>query len=257
VSDGSWDWASAVQTAMAAGRPVALVTVVRCEGSTPRAVGAKMLVDVNGLFAGSIGGGALEERAIAEAKACLASGQSKLVHVALGPELGQCCGGAVDVFCETVGGGPELYIFGAGHVARHVVAVLEGTPFRLHLVDERDDWLNAQEVSARVARHVSWEDVASMTAWSDQTSYVAVMTHSHQLDEDIVRALIDKPVRYLGLIGSATKWARIKKRLLARGADVAAAERVRCPIGVDIGGKSPREVAISVAAELVALANRK
>ncbi len=257
MSDGSWDWAGAVQAAMSAGRPIALVTLVRCEGSTPRAVGAKMLVDANGLMAGSIGGGALEERAIAEAKTCLAGGQSKLMHLALGPELGQCCGGAVDVFCEIVSGGPELYLFGAGHVAREVVAVLEGTPFRLHLIDEREDWLRSDVVSARVARHESWEDVTRSTAWSAQTSYVAVMTHSHQLDEDVVRALLDKPLRYLGLIGSATKWTRIKKRLHARGAEPAAIERVRCPIGLDIGGKSPREVAISLAAELIAMANGK
>ena len=257
MSDGSWDWAGAVQAAMSAGRPIALVTLVGCEGSTPRAVGAKMLVDASGLMAGSIGGGALEERAIAEAKTCLSGGRSKLVHLALGPELGQCCGGAVDIFVETVSGGPELYIFGAGHVAREVVAVLEGTPFRLHLVDEREEWLRSEAVSARVARHDSWEEVMRGTSWSAQTSYVAVMTHSHQLDEDVLRALLDKPLRYLGLIGSATKWARIKKRLQARGADGAAIERVRCPMGLDIGGKSPREVAISLAAELVSLANGK
>lgn len=257
MSDGSWDWAAAVQTAAGSGRAFAMVTVVRCDGSTPRAVGAKMLVDDTGRFAGSIGGGALEERAIGEARTCLAGGVSRLVHVALGPELGQCCGGAVDVFCEIVGGGPTLYVFGAGHVAREVVQVLAGTPFRLHLVDERESWLNAEGLPSTIERHDDWRATVEKTAWSASTSYVAVMTHDHQLDEDIVRALLDKPLRYLGLIGSATKWQRIKKRLHARGASVEAIERVRCPIGVPIGGKSPREVAISLAAELIALANGK
>ena len=257
MSDGSWDWAGAVQEAMSAGRPIALVTLVRCAGSTPRAVGAKMLVDAAGRFAGSIGGGALEERAIGEAKHCLELGQSKLLSVSLGPDLGQCCGGVVDVFCEIVSGGPELYLFGAGHVAREVVAVLTGTPFRVHLVDERDEWLRAEGLPANLGRHDDWRHVVERSAWSAATSYVTVMTHDHQLDEDIVRALLDKEVRYLGMIGSATKWARIKKRLLARGGAPEAIERVRCPIGMDIGGKSPREVAISLAAEIIALANGK
>jgi xanthine dehydrogenase accessory factor len=254
VTDANWDWTRAVQTLTTEGRAAVLVTLVRCDGSTPRAVGAKMLVDASGRFAGSIGGGALEERAIAEAQVCLQQRTSKLVHVALGPELGQCCGGAVDVFCETLGSGPDLYVFGAGHVAQSVAQVLAGTPFNVHLVDERSEWLNAPAVPPSVVRHdVAWDELIAKTEWSPVTSYAVVMTHSHELDEQIVRGLFAVRLRFLGLIGSATKWQRIKKRLAARGALPADIDRVRCPVGLDIGGKAPREVAISIASEILAI----
>ncbi len=195
-----------------------------------------------------------EERAIVEAQACLAARTSKLLHVALGPELGQCCGGTVDVFCETLNSGPDLYIFGAGHVAQSLAQVLTGTPFNVHLVDERSEWLNAPGVPASASKHdTPCDELIATTDWSPLTSYAVVMTHSHELDEEVVRALLAVKLRFIGLIGSATKWQRIKKRLVARGTSQADIDRVRCPVGIDIGGKAPREVAISIASEILAI----
>lgn len=247
-----WRWADAVRDVVESGRPAVLVTLIRCDGSTPRNVGAKMLVDASGRVGGSIGGGTLEERAINDARECLVDGQAKVVHVKLGPDLGQCCGGVVDVFCEPLNVGPDLYVFGGGHVAQALVQVLEGTPFRMHVVDERDAWLEA--LPNRVVRHSEgWDEVLRATKWQRTSSYAIVMTHSHELDEEIVRAFAMHDVCFIGLIGSATKWHRISKRLAARGIEDAKIQRVRCPVGLDIGGKSPREVAISIAAELLAV----
>ncbi|MBC7792238.1 MAG: xanthine dehydrogenase accessory protein XdhC [Clostridia bacterium] len=249
-----WSWADAVHDALASRNPCVLVTLIRCDGSTPRAVGAKMLVDAHGRIGGSIGGGSLEERAVNDARECLADGEAKLVHVKLGPDLGQCCGGAVDVFCEPLNVGPELYIFGAGHVAQALVSVLVSTPFCVHVVDERDEWLNAAAMPTIIFKHnEGWNEVVRVTKWQRTRSYAIVMTHSHDADEEIIRAFAAHEVRFLGLIGSGTKWQRIRKRLEARGIDEGKINRIRCPVGLDIGGKTPREVAISIAAELLAV----
>ena len=247
-----WSWADAVRDVYASGKSAVLVTLVRCDGSTPRAVGAKMLVDASGRIGGSIGGGTLEERAVNEARECLAEGRARLIDVKLGPDLGQCCGGAVEVFCEPLNVGPELYVFGAGHVAQALVSVLQATPFRVHVVDEREEWLAS--LPADCVRHPEgWDHVIASTRWLRAQSYVIVMTHSHDLDEEIVRAFAPIDVRFIGLIGSATKWQRIRKRLTARGLPDAQIARIRCPVGLNIGGKTPREVAISIAAELLAV----
>jgi xanthine dehydrogenase accessory factor len=256
TADTMWNWAEAVRDTIAEGRAAVLVTLVRCDGSTPRNIGAKMLVDASGRIGGSIGGGTLEERAVNEARECLAEGRAKLMHLKLGPDLGQCCGGVVDVFCEPLNIGPELWLFGAGHVAQALVSVLEATPFRVHVVDERSEWL--EQMPAGVTKHgEGWDEVVRTVKWQRLLSYAVIMTHSHEVDEEIVRAMAPHDVRFIGLIGSETKWQRIRKRLSARSVDQQRIDRVRCPVGLDIGGKTPREVAISIAAELLSIHHGK
>jgi xanthine dehydrogenase accessory factor len=232
------------------GTPAALVTVVRCTGSTPSAPGAKMIVLADGAFFGTIGGGHLEQLVLGDAKQCLSAGESKTFRYPLGATAGQCCGGVVEVFVDVLHGGPQLYLFGAGHVAQALCRVLAGTPFVVHAVDERDEWTGA--LPAEVRRHgVPWDVFVREAAWSAERTYVAVMTHRHDVDEAIVADVVVRPARYVGLIGSTTKWRRFRERLEGRGMAPSTLDRVKCPIGMDIGGKSPAEVAISVAAELL------
>lgn len=235
------------------GTPAALVTVVRCQGSTPAAPGAKMIVLAQGQepsFFGTIGGGHLEQLALADAQACLASGEAKTFRYPLGATAGQCCGGVVETFVDVLHVGPRLYVFGAGHVAQALCRVLAGTPFAIHAVDEREDWSGA--LPAEVRRHTTpWDVFAGESEWSAERTYVAIMTHRHDTDEAIVADVVKRPARYLGLIGSPTKWRRFRDRLESRGLAKEALDRVKCPIGLDVGGKSPQEVAISIAAELL------
>ena len=236
------------------GTPAALVTVVRCTGSTPSAPGAKMIVLGDGGFFGTIGGGHLEQLVLGDARACLASGEGKTFRYPLGATAGQCCGGVVEIFVDVLHGGPQLYLFGAGHVAQAVCRVLSGTPFVVHAIDERDEWTGA--LPAEVRRHaVPWDVFAREATWSAERTFVAVMTHRHDVDEAIVADVVGnaRPARYVGLIGSTTKWRRFRERLEARGTPASALDRVKCPIGLDVGGKSPAEVAVSVAAELLAV----
>lgn len=251
------DWVSALAELRAQGRPVAVVTVVKVEGSTPRDTGAKMLVTQAGLAWGSIGGGKLEALAIEDAQACLQAGEPAYQRYPLCVKAGQCCGGNTEVFIEVLGRGPLLYLFGAGHVGRALCHVLRGTPFAIHLVDPRPDWLKATELPPGLMLHEEpWEAFVAQAEWSPRV-YAAVLTHSHDLDLAVIQELALRETAYLGLIGSKTKWARFQSLLKADGLTQARLDRIRCPIGLDLGmGKAPQEVAIAIAAQLLKSLNK-
>ncbi len=247
-----WGWAHKLEELEKEGQAVAIVTVVSVSGSTPCALGAKMLVLADGRFFGTVGGGHLERLALDDARACIQAGEPKRFRYPLGAKAGQCCGGVVETFVELGGIGPSLYLFGAGHVGQAVARTLAGTPFQVHVIDEREEWMADGILPAQARRHACpWDEFVREATWDPSSVYVAVMTHRHDTDQEIIGALLDKPTRYLGLIGSRTKWARFKERLSARGATEEQLARVHCPIGLDIGGKAPQEVAVSIAAEVL------
>ena len=131
---------------------------------------------------------------------------------------------------------------------------LIGTPFRLHLIDERKEWVGSDEIPQGVIRHAcEWDDFVEEAEWEDENTYVVVMTHRHDVDQKIIECVVDKPTRYVGLIGSDSKWQRFQQRFEIHGLDLKKFEKVRCPIGLKIGGKAPQEVAISLAAELLSV----
>jgi xanthine dehydrogenase accessory factor len=247
-----WNWTARLEEVRRAGSPAALVTVVRCTGSCPVEPGAKMIVEGGGPAHGTIGGGHLEQLASEDARACIASGESKMMRYPLGATAGQCCGGVVEVFVEPLNVGPVLYLFGAGHVAQALCRVLLHTPFAVHVVDERPEWTGS--LPPDVHTHaIPWDAFVTDAPFRDDRTYVAVMTHRHDLDEEIIADVVKRKAHYIGLIGSQAKWRRFRERLEARGLPPDALDRVRCPIGLDIGGKAPAEVAVSVAAELLAV----
>lgn len=249
-----WDWITKIAELRREAAPAVLVTITGCSGSTPRELGAKMIVLADGRFFGTIGGGNLENLAIDDARAMLAAGKSGCegFKYPLGAKTGQCCGGSVEVMMETLNTGPRLYLFGAGHVGQALSRVLEGTPFVVHVVDERAEWIDSAGVSAAAIRHrMAWDAFVEEASWSERDVYVAVMTHGHDADQDIIEAVAGRPNRYVGLIGSRGKRERFRKRLEMKDFPGGLFDRVHCPIGLDIGGKAPQEVAISVAAELL------
>lgn len=253
------EWVSALADLAGAGRPAVLVTVLRADGSTPREAGAKMVVAEEG-FRGSIGGGHLELKALEIARellaAAVASGEASPAPVlrdfALGPSLGQCCGGSTTILFEPVV--PvrwDVAVFGAGHVGRALVKVLSELPCRVAWIDSREGEFPAA-LPPRVRRVVpeeAAEAVSELPAGCD----VVVMTHSHSVDQDVVEAVMRRgSYRYLGLIGSETKRARCVARLEARGVPAQEIARLTCPIGVaGAKGKLPAEIAIAVAAQLL------
>lgn len=231
------------------------VQVKQTRGSAPREAGTRMWVSATETH-GTIGGGNLEYTALKIAREMLLSGEThRSRKFALGDALGQCCGGAVTLEFsrkEKIEADPvemDVALFGAGHVGRELAAILGRLPCRLTWIDPRPDAFPAG-VCANT-RVVIEEEPAWMVDEAPADAYYLVMTHSHALDLEIVeRVLKRNDVRFLGLIGSDTKAAKFRARLKARGID---SSRLVCPVGLFKAGKHPAEVAVSIAAQLIAL----
>ncbi|MBI4404307.1 MAG: xanthine dehydrogenase accessory protein XdhC [Deltaproteobacteria bacterium] len=248
----SWDWINGCKKLQSEGLPFVLVTIVRCVGSTPRDLGTRMIVRADGGILGTIGGGNLEQMVIRDALDCIQKGITHVVRYPLACRTKQCCGGSVEVLMEAMNIHPVLYIFGAGHVGSRLAEIMLGTPFEVHLIDERKDWLRSQTLPTEIITHTgTLAENEKKILWDKQRTFIVVMTHDHQLDEQIIESIFAHKTAYIGLIGSESKWATFEERLSERGTPAEKLKNVRCPVGLDIGGKSPSEIAISIAAELI------
>lgn len=234
------------------GEAFAWATVVNVKGSAPRHLGAKMIVTPAKSF-DTIGGGALEYAVIKDAREQLRLGEPKTFNYPLGPLLGQCCGGEVDVFIEPVLPQREVVVFGAGHIAEHLVPMLKRLNFRVSLVDERSERIDLPQFDPADTRLNELPIDALKGMKFNDGLYIIVLTHAHIHDEEIVEYCLDKPLKYLGLIGSKTKWEKFKARYRAKGFKEEQFARVKTPIGLDIGAESPFEIAVSIIGELIKL----
>lgn len=249
-------------------RPAVVVEVAAARGSVPRGAGTRMLVAADAVV-GSVGGGHLELKAIGHARALL-HGVARAEAVererfALGPALGQCCGGAVELAytpldrADPAAWPPPaprfwLQLHGAGHVGRAVVRLLSDIDCRVQWVDGRaDEYPSERPLPAHVEAVVT-ESPAAEVAGAPPGAAFLVMTHSHALDFDIVRAVLARndDRDWLGLIGSASKRAHFESRLRQRGVAAPAVARMRCPVGVEgIAGKEPAVIAVAIVAQLL------
>jgi xanthine dehydrogenase accessory factor len=207
-------------------------------------------------FSGSIGGGVLENEALTTARRLLAEGASgpTLEKVMLGADRDQCCGGAVTLLFEVlVPEGITLALFGAGHVGKALVRVLEGTGVRVLWFDERPTPFPPGISACTWASTRETPDPAGVVPDLPSGARVLVMTHSHQRDYEILAALLARAdLGPLGVIGSKTKWARFRARLLEAGHAPERIDAIACPIGLPgVGGKRPAEIAISIAADIL------
>jgi xanthine dehydrogenase accessory factor len=248
--------------------PAVLVTVQASRGSVPREAGAWMAV-FSAATLGSIGGGHLEFQAIAQARAHLAGDQAEsVVRYALGPALGQCCGGEVHLSFEDVCAadapalrsrllvrGAPVALFGGGHVGRALVRVMAHLPVQLTWIDSRDE-IFPTDVPDNVQCEHSDPVQAPVSSLVSGTR-VLIMSFSHAEDLDVVAACLQRQRRqadlpYIGLIGSTTKWATFRHRLEARGFTPQELAQITCPIGVPgIQGKAPEVIAVAVAAQIL------
>jgi len=250
------NWYQAVAQCEDRGEPYVLVTVLGVTGSVPREPASKMVVTGEQSY-DTIGGGHLEYRICQQARERLAKQDyiSEMANFPLGASLGQCCGGSVSVLIEAHQGcEQELVIFGAGHVAKALVTILGGLPWRVTWVDERADQFPA-DCPGNVRIHHTDDpvgDAPSLCAGKQ----VLILTHNHQLDFELCRTLLTEgSCTGIGLIGSDTKAERFRQRLDHRGFSAADIDSIRCPVGhADVPGKRPMEVAVSISAELLSLA---
>jgi xanthine dehydrogenase accessory factor len=233
---------------------VALVTVTKCLGSTPCVVSSRMIVTKDKKIFGTIGGGKLEFKAIDEA--IFAMNENKIIEstYTLGPEFEQCCGGKVEFMIEPMNQSPEVFVFGAGHIGVEIAQLLIGTPFKVHLIDSRENWFESLELESHINVHsVKLNDFKTFkdaVNWNEN-SYVLVLTHDHTIDFDIIAMALKEETKFLGLIGSKTKRVRFNNMLIKEMGIEEGMSNVVCPIGLDIGGDTPKEIAISVVAQLL------
>ncbi len=252
---------AAVTDALERGEPAALVTIVATTGSTPQRVGAKMLVYSDGRIVGTIGGGCYENDAFWKARDAINSRTPQLVHYELdddfAQESGLICGGQMDVYIEPIEPSPELYVIGAGHVGFHLARLAHQVGFRVHVVDDREKFANRERFPD--AADVVVEDIPSWIARASLPAhaYAVIVTRGHTNDLEALRALAPRELRYLGLIGSKAKVARIFEQLVEDQIPADRLTRVHAPIGLDIGAVTPQEIAVSILAELIAVKHGK
>jgi xanthine dehydrogenase accessory factor len=172
-------------------------------------------------------------------------------------ETGLICGGQMDVYIEPIEPSPELYIVGAGHVGFHLARLAGEVGFRVHVADDREKFANAERFPTAV--EIVVEDIPSWIAAAriPPHAYVVIVTRGHTNDLEALRALAPRDLRYLGLIGSRAKVARIYDALVEDRMPAGLLERVHAPIGLDIGAVTPQEIAVSILAELIAVKHGK
>jgi len=234
--------------------PCVLLTLLADKGSVPRNCGTKMIVGREQSYL-TIGGGHLEYQCIAMAREMLEKQTTTphTEHFNLGARLGQCCGGMTTVLFEPlIQPQPQIVVFGAGHVGQALVALLATLPCHITWVDERADMFGCAPKGVK-----TWqaEDPLDAVKAAPAQSYFIVMTHHHPRDLELSEAILKRgDYRYLGLIGSHTKRQRFAYRLAGKGITEQQLSTLRCPVGLpDVKGKLPAEIAVAIAAEIIAV----
>lgn len=245
------DVAAAIVELIDRGERGALATVVAASGSTPQVPGAKMLIRADGSIVGTVGGGRIEQVVLEILKEVLADGRPRKQRHRLLQDLGMCCGGEMELFCELVEGRSPLVVFGAGHVGLALVRVAEVAGFAATVVDPREE-LNTAERFPRATRLVVEPAEAIGRLGLHAGTFVVITTHDHAIDEDTLARCLPLPRRYLGMIGSRRKVIRVYQRLRHKGVTASLAN-VAAPVGLDLGSLTPEEIAVSIVAEMIAV----
>ncbi len=239
------------------GERMALAAVIARRGSTPRKDPAKMLVFEDGRQIGTVGGGCMEAEVSRAALEAIRTQKPQLLRFDLTEddleETGLICGGTLEVYVEPILPQPWLFILGAGHVGRCLARTARDLGFRIAVADDRIKYANRERFPEAEALHVGdWEKVLEELP-VDPSSYVVIVTRGHQFDLVCLRFALKSRARYIGLIGSRRKIRLFFEKLESEGVDPAEFARVSAPVGLDIGSETPEEIAVSIAAELIAV----
>jgi len=237
---------------LARGKATVLLTVVQAEGSVPRGAGAKMLVGLNGVVAGTIGGGNFEHEMVTKAAAVLQTGRPALLEYADRQDQGLACGGSYLVFAEPLTMPKRLFILGCGHVGRALARLAEGCGYQVLLFDDRP------ASGDTAGQYVEVADNEDPFAGYDPRSGDALVIagRSHSVDLQALRAALRKSFSFIGLLGSSRKKKQFFELLEREGVSEETLARIYTPVGLDIGARTPEEIAVAIMAQLIA-ANRQ
>ncbi len=251
---------TALVQALETGTSAALATVVKTLGSSPRAVGAKMLVYADGSIVGSVGGGEMEQRVIEQARAVIREGAPRYLDFTLSnPERGDplVCGGEMEIFVEPLITTPTLLIVGAGHVGAACAELGKFLGFRVVVLDDRPQFLSREKFPT--ADEMITGDLRLEIAKFEITpqTHIVLVTRAHTLDAELLRAVIDSPAAYIGMLGSERRALTVFEILKQEGVSEETLKRVHAPIGLKIEAETPQEIAVSIMAEIIQVKSEK
>lgn len=238
------------------GRAVALITVIRSEGSVPRHEGTKMLVHPDGQVEGTVGGGEMESKVIEAAQRALEGGRlERLSYSFRDPEQGDVgvCGGEMEVLVEPVKPPDKLIVVGGGHVGQAVAHLASWLDFEVVVYDDREEFAS-EEMVPDADQYVSaaLAELPERVPVHDRT-YILLTTRGVDIDVEALPPLLDSPAAYLGVIGSRRRWETTAEKLLERGVPAEKIERVTSPMGLELNAETPKEIAVSMLAEIIML----
>jgi len=245
-----------MQALIEEGTSFVCVTLVDIKGSTPRSQGGRMLVTESGLYYGTIGGGLVEAKALEFSQELLEenglSEQTKFIQWNLNRDIGMSCGGSVKLFFERFNTNPwQIMIFGAGHVAQALIPLLLTLDSQLTCYDTRREWLDKLPESPKLNK-LCVENLEDNVKQTSEKAFVLIMTHGHRSDFYVLKKFLEHRIQpFLGVIGSRSKAATLKKELKKEGLEQKQIEKIFCPIGFSFGGNHPQEIAVSIAAQLL------
>ena len=239
------------------GQKCAIATIVQVRGSIPSYESAKLLVREDGSMTGTIGGGCVEAEVWNAAREVIETERPKHMSFNLGQDAaydnGLICGGQLDVFVEPVIPPPRAFIFGAGHISKSLSKIVSMAGFSSTIVDDRDTFANRERFpEADEIYAAEYEEVFPKLP-INETSYLIIVTRGHRDDMRVLRWAVSTNARYISMIGSKRKVISVIKELEKDGVSKESLQRIFAPMGLEIGAISPEEIAVSVAAEMIAV----
>lgn len=235
----------------------ALATVIGRKGSAPQILGARMMLRDDGEIMGTVGGGAIEAEVLAACRMVLRDGAPRRVDAQLVRDLAMCCGGSMEVFVELLQPPLRLIIIGAGHVAQALTPIAQAAGFTVQVYDDREDLLDNPVYASAVTGSYDVDELQTALPDLSERDFIIITTRDHARDGKALAHLLRRPHAYLGMIGSRRKvhavLGRILRREQAMGRPWPDLSRVRAPIGLALGGRTPGEIGVSVVAELLAV----
>lgn len=237
------------------GKKVAIVMVTKQEGSTPAEVGKMMIVKDDGSFEGTVGGGKLEYNSQKLAIECIEKEIDRSYTFDLRDDLGMNCGGFVEIFIKVLKPEKTLYIVGGGHIGLKLEEIARLMNFKTIIIDNREEIANNSRFPK--ANHIILGDIETecKNINTNTNSYIVITTHGHIHDEAALQSFINKEYKYLGVIGSRNKVNTMFNNLEQKGISRELLDKVYSPIGLNLGGNSPEDIAISIMAEIIMIKN--
>jgi xanthine dehydrogenase accessory factor len=257
-------WLKTLNEWRTAGKPCAVVTIIKTEGSSPRGVGSKMVVDKDGRIAGSIGGGPVEHICREEAQKGIKEGRCISLDFSLKGDIWQVtlektiqglCGGTVTVFIEPILPDPEIVIFGGGHIGEKISRYCELLDMPYRLFDNREEFSSPDRFPSAVERIYKPYESLSESLRLTSVSYCVILTHGHQYDETCLEQLLsNKEIPYIGMIGSSIKIETLIDNITSRGGIIDS--RLYSPVGLSISNNLPAQIALGIVAQILLLINK-